>query len=718
MRRSIASVALLAAVAASACTDTPPTGTQPNVGQPLFQATLEEHIDQKIEELFPNGLETASGAKWKTVQDKKAAGDMEGAKKHLADLSDWIDKKTPEIIAPQGETQKQAAVGLVYSMWQSLLGLGTAIPTFGGDAELAVVAAGAEATVVVPSENAGVHIRPNSTKKTRVIVVAQKAQRFPELCDGPLPTPLCQSPLFYEFHSFGEEDPDGAPGEQEKLEVPANFAVCLVNTGNRAPLDRPGETTVHNRTSLAHNRPPAGKETPGGIIKPEWGEIEVLPLSKDQKGFTKCEEPVSYALGPAAVRGGWIGRSQRALLAIASFAGRLVTPKNLYAYDVGPEHEGLFFSDFNAVDTGSQPDLSVSGLTAPTEATVGSEISVGYTVSNISRRSGGNATAAAPATTASVYLTREVPDEGEGASATTEQRLLKSGVQILATRPDAAPVVIDGADALVTIPGDIEPDDWTVEVRIDATSSLGEVTLGNNVATAVISIRGTRVLIYGPSMSVTPFSGPNNEKTIAEGLGMTVDVVSAATWGEMTQAQFAQYRAIIIGDPTCSQPASILDAVAANSTVWSPVIQGPITMNGTDPIYHQNHSEAVSLVRNSIAFAASVPGKTGLYVSLSCYYAGAPANTALTFMSSIGNFQVTGQGCVDQVAITQASHPVMADLTNAGLSGWGCTIHETFSSMTSFPSDFQVLAVYNTAPSGSAPSGPPVVIARAAIDTP
>src|SRR6266699_1313861 len=52
--------------------------------------------------------------------------------------------------------------------------------------------------------------------------------------------------------------------------------------------------------------------------------------------------------------------------------------------------------------------------------------------------------------------------------------------------------------------------------------------------------------------------------------GFAVDVVDAATWSAMTAAQFASYRAIILGDPTCSGITPDITAATANSKVWGP----------------------------------------------------------------------------------------------------------------------------------------------------
>ena len=57
-----------------------------------------------------------------------------------------------------------------------------------------------------------------------------------------------------------------------------------------------------------------------------------------------------------------------------------------------------------------------------------------------------------------------------------------------------------------------------------------------------------------------------------------------------------------------------------------------------------------------VAFAADVPGKTGLYLSLSCYYQDAAPGTSVPVLDEIGAFSVTGTGRHDDVHIV-AVHP-------------------------------------------------------------
>ncbi len=196
------------------------------------------------------------------------------------------------------------------------------------------------------------------------------------------------------------------------------------------------------------------------------------------------------------------------------------------------------------------------------------------------------------------------------------------------------------------------------------------------------------ILIYGPSLA--PFADPN-EQSLAEAAGYTVTVVDEATWSGMTTAQFAAFDAIVFADPACGESTDALATANATKSVWSRAVTGPVYIQGTDPIYHE-FPGGQTLVANGIGFAASGPG-TGVYASLSCYYAFAPPDTPLDFLSEIGDFKVSGsdseEGCVDAVTIMEPAHPSMAGLTDAMLSDWQCSVHEF---ITSVPSTFEVLA--------------------------
>jgi hypothetical protein len=200
----------------------------------------------------------------------------------------------------------------------------------------------------------------------------------------------------------------------------------------------------------------------------------------------------------------------------------------------------------------------------------------------------------------------------------------------------------------------------------------------------------------------TVSGSPSLEQQQASALGFSVDVVSGATWDSMTQAQFASYQLLIIGDPTCATMAA---SATSNAAVWAPVVMGTAVntqpgnriLIGTDPVYHHfSHPGAVTLIRDGIAFAGALSGRTGVYLDFSCHDNGMGLTTLN--MLSVGsgvwteNFSPPCGGSVNKIA----SNPAFADLHSSDLQGWGCSDHETFPQ---FRDDWSPLAVATDTPS-------------------
>jgi RHS repeat-associated protein len=174
-------------------------------------------------------------------------------------------------------------------------------------------------------------------------------------------------------------------------------------------------------------------------------------------------------------------------------------------------------------------------------------------------------------------------------------------------------------------------------------------------------------------------------------------------WGSLTQAQFSSYSAIILGDPTCSTSASTaIGAAVTDVSTWSPAITGNVVVAGASPVAAAggaNPQGASTVTKDTVAYAlASGSGKTGLYVSLSCYYAASGSGTSVPVLGGLGTFTVGGG-----VAATDAGTvnvpvddgaPAFRGLTNAGLLGWSASVQETFGS---WPASYQALAVDNSA---------------------
>ena len=185
--------------------------------------------------------------------------------------------------------------------------------------------------------------------------------------------------------------------------------------------------------------------------------------------------------------------------------------------------------------------------------------------------------------------------------------------------------------------------------------------------------------------------------------GYTPVVDTGTTWDSLTQTQFSSYSAVILGDPTCSTSASTsVGAAVTDVSTWSPAITGNVVVAGAAPVAGAagaNPQGASAVTKDAVAYAlASGSGKTGLYVSLSCYYASSGSGTSVPVLGGLGTFTVGGgvsssdSGTVD-VPVEDGA-PSFRGLTNAGLLGWSPSVEETFGS---WPSNYQALALDNSA---------------------
>lgn len=179
----------------------------------------------------------------------------------------------------------------------------------------------------------------------------------------------------------------------------------------------------------------------------------------------------------------------------------------------------------------------------------------------------------------------------------------------------------------------------------------------------------------------------SREAIHATSAGYTVELVSPAQWATKSAADFASYRAIILGDATCSGLGAI-SAAEANLATWGSKVNGNVIIMGSDPVFHQA-AGGDTFTKNAIEFAAADPAKTGLYISLSCYYAGVPVGTPVPILSTFGAFTVQGVDCATNVHKV-ATHPALNGTTDETLSNWNCSVHEAFDT---FPATFLPLAI-------------------------
>jgi len=209
------------------------------------------------------------------------------------------------------------------------------------------------------------------------------------------------------------------------------------------------------------------------------------------------------------------------------------------------------------------------------------------------------------------------------------------------------------------------------------------------------------------------------EATEAASKGLAVDIVDDAKWSTMSTTDFAGYRAIILGDPTCVGPGTATIAAAeANARTWGSALSGNVVIVGTDPVFHADQG-GESATRRAVDFAIDQVGKTGAYISLSCYYHGTTSSTPVPLLDGIQpeGFGVTGVGCYNNAHIVAVS-PALEGLTDDDLSNWSCSVHEAFDK---WPGSFVPLAIAKdfdssfTASDGT--QGPPYILASGKVQS-
>jgi len=197
----------------------------------------------------------------------------------------------------------------------------------------------------------------------------------------------------------------------------------------------------------------------------------------------------------------------------------------------------------------------------------------------------------------------------------------------------------------------------------------------------------------------------SQEAMIAAKQGFEVNVVSDATWGSMTQAEFGEYQVLIAGDPTCS---TLPPGLIASASTYGPVVLGLAggrtsagnrVIVGTDPVFHDGGSfEAPgargTIIREGIGFASAQSGSTGMYYDASCAGEISQAPQVLEIATALnggpGSWTIDSEPpCGGNVSLI-ASNPAFSELTTESLEGWECSVHESFPT---FPTEFSALSV-------------------------
>ena len=182
------------------------------------------------------------------------------------------------------------------------------------------------------------------------------------------------------------------------------------------------------------------------------------------------------------------------------------------------------------------------------------------------------------------------------------------------------------------------------------------------------------VLIYSNS-------GTSSYSAAATAKGFTVVTATDAQWTARSTADFATFRALIIGDPVCG--GTVPPGPLSGAATWAAAINGPKLFIGTDEVFHFGSGGGTFLASGIGYVTSGGAGQTGAYVSLSCYYDSTTPAVPVPLLAPFGTFMVEGNlGCYDDAHIV-AIHPALAGSTDATLSNWSCSVHEVFRS---FPS--------------------------------
>ena len=151
-----------------------------------------------------------------------------------------------------------------------------------------------------------------------------------------------------------------------------------------------------------------------------------------------------------------------------------------------------------------------------------------------------------------------------------------------------------------------------MRARAAVLATLAAIVMSLASAPSALGASTNRVLILG---STVTGGAQSLEATKAASLGYGVDIVSPTTWATLTPADFARYRAIVFGDPTCRVGTDSVAAAEANVGVWTPVVNGNVAVVGTDPVFHAtfgiNQPAARALSDNAVAFASAAPRPHG-----------------------------------------------------------------------------------------------------------
>ncbi|MGD0557348.1 MAG: DUF6531 domain-containing protein, partial [Streptosporangiaceae bacterium] len=195
--------------------------------------------------------------------------------------------------------------------------------------------------------------------------------------------------------------------------------------------------------------------------------------------------------------------------------------------------------------------------------------------------------------------------------------------------------------------------------------------------------------------------GSSSAEAEAVPSGYTVTIESASAWDDLTEADFEEYSAIIIGDPSTDDSCSTTVPAAAlsDASTWGAAVtstDGHVAVLGTASALAG--SSGTTLMKDAIGYTLSGSG-TGLYVSLNCEYSSASAGTSIPLLADVygGGFEATGQSSACQNSgtvntVLGESVPEFNGLTSSDLASWAspaCSVEET---VNEWPANFSGLA--------------------------
>src|SRR4029450_795194 len=120
------------------------------------------------------------------------------------------------------------------------------------------------------------------------------------------------------------------------------------------------------------------------------------------------------------------------------------------------------------------------------------------------------------------------------------------------------------------------------------------------------------VLIYSNS-------GTGSYSAAATSKGFTVVTATDAQWTARTTADFATFRALIIGDPVCG--STVPPGPLASAAPLAAAINGSKLFIGTDEVFHFGSGGGTFLSSGISYVTSGGAGQTGAHVSLSCLLA-------------------------------------------------------------------------------------------------